>query len=71
MSAGTTKELLERIPIGYVAYAFVSGIVILFGFSPVTLLLPSWMANPYSSADPSGTLSSMLVISIALLYLAS
>lgn len=62
MSSWVEMELLERIPIGYIVYAFVSGIVIL-SLSPVTLLLPSWMANPYSSADPSRTLSSMLVIS--------
>jgi hypothetical protein len=57
-----TRELMQKLPLQFLAYTTASGLVLLY-LSPLRELFPSWMQNPFS-LNPPDILAGFLVIFI-------
>jgi hypothetical protein len=61
-----SEQFFERIPLSYLIFSFVSGLMLLY-LSPVGLFLPKWLGNPVPENvnDMPVVLLSVVLVSIA------
>ncbi len=67
MAADLTTQMLERIPLNFITFCLVSGMMILF-FTPFRFLAPVWLINPFVGLPTDALASSTLIILVSFFF---